>query len=548
MTQADLLVLGRVVTLGGEAGLGIVDAVAVADGRVIAAGSRSDVEAFAGPRTRRLDLAPDEIALPGLTDSHIHLADAAVGRDDVDLESAVRPDDALMLVAAADARLAAGSWLRGHGWDPDRWGGWPLASDLERAAPGRRCAFWAHDHHSLWASEAALAAAGLDADTPDPPGGIIRRSDDGRPTGVLHETAARLVTTRIPMPTVDDLERALPTFGRDLLEVGIVAVHDLGWLVPQVGLGPAIDAYRHLADAGALPVRVHASVRAEQLGAAIDAGLRSGAPLGREGGRATVGWLKLFADGTLSSRTAALLDPIEPEPDRPLPAGAERGVWVMEPEELARLTARAASAGITTTIHAIGDRAVRAALDALAPTAAMTPLVPRLEHVQLAHPDDVPRFAQLGVAASVQPVHLRSDAAAARRLWGARAERHGYAWRTLLGAGALITFGTDAPVEPIDPWPGLAMAITRSDVSWPAGTRPFGPDQALTLDEVLRAACLAPAMAAGERDRGRLSPGQRADIVIVPRASLEGPVRPGGPLATTRPTRVLLDGEVAWEA
>jgi predicted amidohydrolase YtcJ len=276
--------------------------------------------------------------------------------------------------------------------------------------------------------------------------------------------------------------------------------------------------------------------------------LRSSDPLRPGIDRARLGWLKLFADGTLGSRTAALLEAIEPEPGNPLPAGTERGVFITPPERLAALASRAAAAGIATIIHAIGDHAVRAALDALEPTVGRVPLMPRLEHVQLLHPDDRPRFARAGVAASIQPIHLRADAAAARRLWGDRAETNGYTWRTLADSGAVLAFGTDAPVEPIDPWPGLAMAVTRSDPGWPDGTPPFGPHEALTLERAIRAACIGPAVTAREPDRGRLVPGQRADLIVLPIAALTEPVEPGGALATARPRLVLVDGAVGYEA
>jgi len=191
---------------------------------------------------------------------------------------------------------------------------------------------------------------------------------------------------------------------------------------------------------------------------------------------------------------------------------------------------------------------VRAALDALEPTAGSLPLMPRLEHVQLLHPDDRGRFARAGIAASVQPIHLRADAAAARRLWGARAEANGYTWRTIADTGAVLAFGTDAPVEPIDPWPGLSMAVTRRDGSWPADAPAFGPQEALTLERAMRAATIGPAVTAGERDRGRLVVGQRADLVVVPIEALIEPVQPGGALATARPRLVLVDGAVAYES
>lgn len=546
--RADLLLVGRSATLAGPAGFGWVDGLAIAGGRVVAAGTRADIEAAAGRRTRRLELAPDEVVLPGLTDAHLHLAEGGLAENRLDLAGAPTIDTALAAVGEVHARLPPGAWLQGRGWDVDRWGAWPTADDLERAAPGRPVALWAHDHHALWASRAALGAAGVDAATVDPPGGVVRRDAGGSPTGVLHETATRLVTVHLPAATIDDYERSIAALARRLVALGVVAVHDPGGLSHQGGLGPAFEAYRRLAARGALPLRVHACVREEQLDAAIAAGLRSGDRLGPPDGRLAFGWLKLFADGTLGSRTAALLAPIEPEPGRPIPPGTERGVWMTQPERLAELARRAADQGIATQIHAIGDHAVRAALDALAPTAGRTALRPRVEHVQLVDPADLHRFSADGIVASVQPIHLRSDADAARRLWGARAERYGYPWAALVASGATLAFGTDAPVEPIDPWPGLEVAVTRRSPEWGSEADPFGPDEALTLDAALRAQCVGGPAGAGEGDRGRLGVGGHADLVVVDGAVLGEPVEPGGPLGTARPRLVMVDGEVVAEA
>ncbi|HSL33386.1 MAG TPA: amidohydrolase [Candidatus Limnocylindrales bacterium] len=544
----DALVTGRIATLAGEAGFGWVEAVGITGGRVAFAGSAVELETRADPFTVRFELDPDEVAIPGLSDAHLHLADGGISIESVDLTASPTLEDGLRIVARAHGQAPPDDWLEGHGWDSDRWRGWPTAADLERVAPGRRIALWAHDHHALWASAAALAEASIERPTPDPDGGIIRRGPDGAATGVLHETAARLVMSHVPRPSQDRYERLIATLAGHLVRLGVVAIHDPGSLSLQDGLSGPIAAYRALAERGALPLRVHACIREEQIEAAVEAGLRSGDPLSPGSDRARFGWLKLFADGTLGSRTASLLEPIEPEPDRPLAPGTERGVWMTPPGRLAELARTAADAGIATMIHAIGDGAVRASLDALEPTVGRVPLIPRLEHVQLLHPDDRGRFAAAGIAASVQPIHLRADAAAARRLWGGRAETTGYTWRTLSGTGAVLAFGTDAPVEPIDPWPGLAMAVTRSDPTWPAGTPPFGPDEALTLERTLRAACIGPAVTAREADRGRLTPGQRADLVVVPIEALIEPVTPGGALATARPRLVLVDGAVGFEA
>ncbi len=547
---ADLIVEGRIATLAGDVGFGWVEAVGIAAGRVVAAGSRAAVDASGGPRTRRLVLGPDEVVVPGLTDAHLHLADASVSASRIDLSDAPTLEVGLARIRSAHLALAdPAAWLLGHGWESDRWGGWPTAADLETVAPGRAIALWAHDHHSLWASRTALERAAVGDGTADPDGGQIRRRADGTLSGVLHEAAASLVAHQIPPPSADDLVAAIPAVARELVALGVVAVHDPGDLAADATLSGAFVAYARLDDAGTLPIRVHASLRQDALGAAADRGLRSGMALGSAvDGRVRVGWLKLFADGSLGSRTAALLEPFTVEPDRPLGPGRERGIFITLPSVLAELTARAAGAGIATQIHAIGDAGLRAALDALGPHAGRLPLLPRVEHVQLVDPADLPRFARLGIAASIQPVHLRSDAVQARRLWGPRAEPSSYRWRSLAESGALIPFGTDAPVEPLDPWPGIAMAVTRADPSWPPDRPPFGPHESLTLDRAVRAACLDAALVAGEPDRGRLVAGHRADLVVLPAAALEEPVLISGPLATARPRLVLVDGRTIFEA
>ncbi len=338
---------------------------------------------------------------------------------------------------------------------------------------------------------------------------------------------------------------ALEPLVRELVGLGVVAVHDPGGLSERRDLGGPIAAYRGLAAAGRLGLRVHACIRAEQLDAAEIEGLRSGEPLGPDPlDRLRMGWLKTFADGSLGSRTAAMLQPFERAPGEAPPPNDGYGVWLVPPEELRAQADRAAALGITTQIHGIGDAAVRAALDALGPTAGQTALMPRVEHTQLVHPDDIPRFAALGIAASVQPIHVRSDAEKARRLWGARAEAWAYAFAALDRAGSVIAFGTDAPVEPVDPWPGLACAVTRSSPEWPDGMPPLGPQNALDLWRAVRASCVDAAVTAGETDRGRLVVGQRADVVVIPAAAVDEPVEVGGALWHARPRLVLVDGEV----
>jgi predicted amidohydrolase YtcJ len=547
----DMLITGRIATLGGDSGFGWVEAIGIRGGRVAFAGSEVDLETRADPFTERIRLDPDQVAIPGLTDAHLHLTQAALASRHVDLGDAATLDDGLERLRAAHERLPDGAWLEGHGWDSDRWGSWPTADALETVAPGRRAVLWAHDHHALWASHAALRAADLPSG--DPAGGVIRRIPDGprrgEPEGVLYEAASRFVTVHVPAATADELDAALIEVGQDLVRLGVVACHDPGGVAPDPDLQYSFPAYARLSDNGRLPLRVHACMRDDAVAAAIEGGHRSGARLGSNpDGRATVGWQKCFADGSLGSRTAALLEDIETEPDRPLPSELRKGVWMTEPDGLRERAERAAAGGIATTIHAIGDAAIRAALGVLEPLAATSPLMPRIEHVQMLHPDDRPRFAAAGIAASVQPVHLGSDALQAWKLWGDRAEAEGYTWKSIADTGAVMPFGTDAPVEPYDPWPGLALAVRREDARWPTGTPVYAPEQSLALDRALRANCVDPAVSAKETDRGRLTVGQRADVVVIAAASLDEPVTPSGPLSTTRPQLVLLDGKVVFEA
>ncbi|MGH2466171.1 MAG: amidohydrolase family protein, partial [Candidatus Limnocylindrales bacterium] len=337
-------------------------------------------------------------------------------------------------------------------------------------------------------------------------------------------------------------------YGRELLRLGIVAVHDPGEVAPEPRLARGPRLYGQLAGEGRLPIRVHASVRAEQLERAIELGLRSGQPAAgaaddrdlraaRPPARAHVGWLKLFGDGSLGSRTAWLLEPY---------ADTGRvGLPLTEPAELVQLVRAAAGAGLATQIHAIGDRAARAALDAFAavPDAQRLLLAPRVEHAQLVAAPDARRFGRLGVAASVQPSHLAGDGPAAGLAWPDRLA-DAYRWRSLIAGGAALAFGTDAPVESPDPWPGICVAVTRRP-SLSAARFP-GPE-GLTLELALRAAILDPAIIAGEEGiRGRLTAGHLADLVVLPAPALDEPVRPAGPLATARPLLTLLDGVEAW--
>ncbi|MDP8905394.1 MAG: amidohydrolase [Chloroflexota bacterium] len=552
---AHLIVEGRIATLAGQEGWGWRDALAIADGRVAGVahvGRRHELDNLRGPPTVRWRLPPGVLVLPGITDAHLHLMMLALARTQLDLTDApTLPATLAALAAAHRRRVAAGDtdgWLLGHGWSLHRLGQWPDAAMLEAACPRRPVALYAHDHHSRWVSGRALELAGVGAGTADPEGGLIRRDEAGEPTGILHETASGLVDDAVPDPPAELIETALVEQAAELATLGIVGCHDPGELTrqPRIRRGPLL--YRALAERGRLPLRVHASIRASELEHAIELGLRSGDGVaspagdrvaGRLAERYRMGWLKLFADGSLGSRSAALLAPYSDAAVNP-PTGGPRGMFLEPPDELADQLRRAGAAGISGQLHAIGDAAVRVALDLLAGQPALS-LRPRIEHAQLVDPADVARFGALRVAASVQPVHLRSDADPARTAWGERSE-NAFPLAALVAGGALIPFGTDAPVEPPDPWPGIAVAIWRRHPDHP-GDPPLGAQHALGLLRAVRAACLDPALVAGVADAGRLTPGCRADLIVVPADGFDESADAAA-LAATRPLATLIDGEV----
>ncbi len=539
-----MIITGRVATLAGDSGWGWQTGVAIGGGRVLGVGPESELEALATSATKRWRLGEEHVVLPGITDAHLHLMALVLAETQIDL-TGLNLDAALAAVAAAhNERAASGDddgWLLGHGWSMHDLGGWPDADMLQRVAPGRPVALYAHDHHSRWVSRAAIRRADIDGLRGAAAGPLVRRDERGQPTGILHEGGAALVDVLIPDPPRDVLIAGLASVARRLASLGVTGCHDPGELNDDTLMkrGPLI--YRDLAAEGKLPLRVHGSIRSPQLGRALDMGWRSGEFVGRY----TSGWLKLFADGALGSRSAALLEPYLDQDENP-PTGGPRGMVITDADELRDLLTLAAGGGITGQVHAIGDAAVRSALDVFETLPEVGgPLTRRIEHAQLVDPDDQPRFGRLNVAASVQPVHLRSDAVQERAAWGVRAEET-FPLRALLAGGALIPFGTDAPVEPPDPWPGIAVAVARRDPLDPEAA-PVGVDHAISLERAIRAACLDPALVAGKRDLGRLLPGYVADLVVVPSEAFLQPFDARA-VAQIRPVATFIDGEEVFRS
>ena len=430
------------------------------------------------------------VVVPGFTDSHVHFPTWALAQHEVKLDGCASLDEALDRLRAAP-RPAAGRWVRGYGW---RSGDWnparePTRHDLDAIAGDMPAAMIAKDYHSIWLSSAALALAGGDLEVE---GGVVERDGQGEPTGVLREEAAWRFKERYMVWPDDEYLEAMRA-GTQLANArGVTAIHDKdGWL-------GALRLWRQLEERGSLTLRVWQSIPHDQLDNAAAIGMRSG--LGSS--HLQLGYLKVFMDGTLGSQTAWMLD--------------GSGVRITSGAELAEIVRRGAAAGFPVAVHAIGDRANREALDAFEETRDLWQtkgLRQRIEHAQLLSPEDLPRFAALGVACSVQFSHAPSDRDLADNFWAGKTEG-AYAFRSLLESGAVLANGSDAPIEELDPLAGIRAGVRRTIDDRP----PWHPEEALTVEQALHATCVAPAWLAGaERRRGRLIPGCYADLVVLDR-------------------------------
>lgn len=496
-----------------------VDALAVSNGRIIGTGRGGELrEALSD--FGLVDLGGRTV-LPGFTDSHIHLPAYGIGLRRVELRQSRSVRQAVERVREAVAQTPPGRWIRGQGWDKNVWEDdrFPTRHDLDPASPTTPVALSSKDGHLLWVNTAALRIAGIDGRTADPPGGAIGRDACGQPTGVLKETAKDLVWSAVPPVGNGEVEDGIRTAQAVMHRLGITAVHNFVGTSSYDG-GTTFAAFRQLAEQGALRLRVWATIPEGSLERAAALGLRTG--FGDEWLR--VGPVKIFADGTLGSQTAAMIEPFEGQADNV-------GIAIHTRQELVELVGRAVTAGFWCAIHAIGDRANRWVLDAYeAHRQASLALGARhrIEHVQVIHRDDLPRLAHLGIIASMQPIHCTSDRDIADRYWGARS-RFAYAWQSLRRAGTRLVFGSDAPVETPDVFQGLYAAVTRKRAE--ESHRPaWYPDETLPLDEALRAYTEMPAYAAGtEAFMGRLMEGYLADFVV-----LEGDPLTGAPEALLR--------------
>ena len=471
------------------------------DGRILATGDDDLLAQY--PDATLLD-GGSKTLLPGLTDAHAHVYGLGALRSNLDLAGTPSRQDAVAKIAAYAAAKPSAKWITGRGWNQVIWPvqEFPTAKDIDAVVIDRPVWLRRVDGHAGWANSTTLELAGINDDTPDPVGGKIIRDENGHATGVLIDTAMGLVSAKVPTPDKDEVRDAIRAAINALLAEGVTGVHDAG-----VDLMNA-EVYLSMADNRQLDMRIYAMIGGA--GAVLDA---IGKPIKQYANdRLEIASVKLYSDGALGSRGAAMIEPYSDDAEN-------RGLPFWTQQQLDEKVAKANGMGFQVGIHAIGDLGNRLALNAFekSQNGEPSPLRNRIEHAQIIALEDIPRFAQLGVVASMQATHATSDKNMAEDRVGADRILGGYAWRRLLDSGAIVANGSDFPVELSNPFHGLYAAVTRQGRDGePEGG--WYPDQALSRAEALHSFTLAAAFAANQEDRlGSLEPGKWADFIIIDR-------------------------------
>ncbi len=503
-----------------------------ASGEILAIGPTESILA-AHPDAIRHDLQGRTV-LPGLIDGHAHFLGLAKSLTSADLVDAQSVDEVIQRLQAFETTLADDDWLTGRGWDQNDWPGkqFPTRSDLDQAFPGRVVWLERIDGHAGWANSAALATIDRDLRGDwQPQGGKIHRDANAEATGIFIDSATAMLDQLVPPLSAERLQAAIDEATEILLSLGLTGVHDAGLSWEHIQL------LRERADQGKLGVRVYAMV--DGVGAALEQ-LCANGYLQHPGGRLLVRSMKLYSDGALGSRGAALLADYSDEP-------GTRGLLFVSDEEMRLAMRRALSCKLQVAVHAIGDAANRQVLNAFSSELTHFPENPgrhRMEHAQIIALDDVQRFAELSIIASVQPIHATSDMYWAEDRVGAERIQGAYAWRALINAGARLALGSDFPVEQVNPMLGIYAAISRQDLNGnPQGG--WYPQQALSREEAIRGFTIDAAWAAFMEDQvGSLEVGKRADFIVLDRDLMSIAV---SEIPATQVLETWLDGQRVWQ-
>jgi predicted amidohydrolase YtcJ len=529
---ADLIVTNaRIYTV--DDGHPFVSALAVRDGKVQFVGSVREAMLLRGPATRVLD-AEARTVIPGMVDAHAHLFGLGEFLRSIDLTDTRSFDEIVARVGARVKEVPSGRWVIGRGWDQNKWGDtrFPTHEALSRVSPNNPVVLTRIDGHALLANTATMRAAGVTAATKDPAGGRIERGANGEPTGVFVDNAMGLIDRVIPAMSHDEMRTAALAAVKESNRWGLVGLHDPG--EPR----EVLDVFEELAKAGTFSLRVYAMISDDS--AAIEHYFQRGPQSALYDAHLWIRAIKLYADGALGSRGAALLDPYTDDPKN-------SGLLKSTPEHLRDVSTRALQHGFQVATHAIGDRGNRVALDAYEAALKAVPTVDhrfRIEHVQVLDHADLPRFAQLGVIPSMQAVHQASDMYWAPTRLGYARTFGAYAWRSLLNTGVIIPNGSDFPVERVNPLFSFHAAVSRQDDnSWPPGG--WFPEQKMTREEALKSMTIWPAYAAfQEQTMGSLTPGKFADFVILDRDIM---TIPDSEILGTNVLATYIGGRVVYE-
>ena len=512
----------------GDAARPWAEALCVKDDRILAVGTNEEVKAACAPGARLFELAGRLVA-PGIVDAHLHFVNFGLYLQRLDLRNLPSIEDCRARVKQAVATRKPGEWIIGRAWNEHVWKEQrePTARDLDDIAREHPVMLVRVCGHTVWLNSLAMKLAQIEKETPDAPGARIERDPKtGEPTGLLREYR-KIIEKQIPPPTLEERKEAALRAQQEALGFGVTGVHSCETLQEWEALA-ALDAE------GKLKVRVHHLLPPDQLEPARSRGIE----LGKGGGRLWFGQVKLYADGSLGSGTALLHEPYTDNP-------SERGLATLTPKELQERIELAYQYGGDVGVHAIGDLAVTNVLSAIGAARKKYPgpRRDRIEHVQLMHPDDFAAFRDLGVVASVQPVHLLTDMPVAEKKWGMDRCRYSYAWKSMLTAGIRLQFGSDAPVEAINPLLSIHAAVTRQSLSG-APKDGWFPGERLTLEEVIRAFTQAPAwVSRKENQLGTLAPGKKADLVVFSRDLFQAAP---DQLASVHVEMTMVDGEVLY--
>ena len=500
---ADLVVTnGRIYTADGARP--VVDAMAIRGGRVVFVGDRAGARALTGANTRTLDLQGRTV-IPGMTDAHAHVTGLGQSLLNVDLTGTTSYQQVIDRVIERARNTPKGEWIIGRGWDQNDWGDtrWPTLEALSRAVPEHPVFLERVDGHAGLVNALALQKAGVTKATKDPSGGAIERDAQGNPAGVFIDNAQGLIDRAIPAMTRAQVKNAIKLAIAEMHRWGLTGVHDAG------ASATVLELYEELGREGALNIRLNAMI--SDHAPTIDAWFTRGPQNGLHDGMLWVRSVKLYQDGALGSRGAALLEPYSDD-------ARTSGLLVSAPEHIKDVATRALRAGFQVNTHAIGDRGNRLVLDAFEAALKEVPTADhrfRVEHAQILNFDDIPRFAALGVIPSMQASHQTSDMYWAGNRLGEGRLRGAYAWRSLIESGVVIPNGSDFPVEHVNPLISFKAAVSRQDArGWPEGG--WYPEQRMTRDEALKSMSLWAAYAAFQEDElGSLTAGKRADFVVL---------------------------------